>query len=204
MKTASNQWCGASPGALVAPWLSERSVLLGICLRWTRGNLAEAEDLLGDACLRILEGEVQQLAAVDRPLAFWATVINNLGRDHSRRSRRWNFDPRDRGANLLGTLPARTASAEQQVFLKECLTATDRGLARLSERQRTAVLLRSAGIDYSEIGDVLSTTGANARKIVAAARVALRTPAGRPSRTLPARRPTSARRRLQRSYLVES
>ncbi len=186
-----------------APWLSERSALLGICLRWTRGNLAEAEDLLGDACLRILESDERDPAAVDRPLAFWATVIGNLGRDRSRRTRRWNFDYRGRGADVLGALPARTISAEQQMFLKECLTATDRGLARLSDRPRTAVLLRAAGIDYSEIGDVLNTSSANARKLVATARMALMSQALSPSGPEQRLRRAGRSRRVSSSYVVD-
>ncbi len=161
---------------MVAPWLDERSVLLGICLRWTHGNLAEAEDLLGDACVRVLEGERHELdePALQRPVAFWATVINNLGRDRWRRNRRWNFDYEEQDSEFPKALAAGSISAEHHVFLKECLTAADRGLARLSDRQRTAILLRSTGIDYSEIGDALSTNSTNARKIVETARTALR------------------------------
>lgn len=192
-------------GSVVAPWIFERSALLGICLRWTRGNFAEAEDLLGDACLRILEGDQRDSAQVDRPLAFWATVINNLGRDRSRRTRRWNFDHQGPTGELLGALPARGMSAEQQMFLKECLRSTDRDLARLSDRQRTAILLRGAGIGYSELGDALSTSSVNARKIVETARAALRShSAAGPSGKAPRRRSGSSRGHYLHSYLVES
>jgi DNA-directed RNA polymerase specialized sigma24 family protein len=151
-----------------------------------------------------LESDEGDSTEVDRPLAFWVTVINNLGRDRSRRTRRWNFDHGGTG-DLLCALPAGSMSAEQQMFLKECLTATDRGLARLSDRQRTAVLLRSAGIDYSEIGETLSTSSANARKIVETARTALQSPpaSGTPRKTA-RRRPGSAHERPVYSYLVES
>jgi len=204
-RSETNQALGSAPGSAIVPWASERSALLGMCLRWTRGNLAEAEDLLGDACLRILEGEERDCHGMCRPFAFWATVINNLGRDRSRRSRRWNFDHRVPSGELLGALPARTMSAEQQMFLKECLMATDRGLAQLNDRQRTAVLLRSAGIDYSEIGDALSTSSANARKIVETARAALRSPFRSSSSVRSAQRRTSnSRARVPHSYLVES
>ncbi len=182
--------------------LAERSSLLGICLRWTRGNFTEAEDLLGDACLRVLECDEREPDEAGRSLAFWATVINNLGRDRNRRTRRWNFDYQHRSSDTLGTLPARTISAEQQVFLKECLVAADRGLAQLNDRQRTAILLRSAGIDYSEIGEALSTTSANARKIVETARAALKRASAPHERRI--RRAPSSRASLARSYRVET
>ena len=200
-RSETNQALGSAPGSAVLPWASERPALLGMCLRWSRGNLAEAEDLLGDACLRILEREEGDSLGMSCPLAFWATVINNLGRDRRRRSRRWNFDHR---GELLGALPARTVSAERQMFLKECLTETDRGLAQLKDRQRAAVLLRTAGIDYPEIGDALSTSSANARKIVETARAALRSPFHSSSSTARAQRRTSnPRARVLHSYLVE-
>lgn len=202
-RTETNPLLGCGMRSVVKAWLSEHAMLLGICLRWTRGDLAEAEDLLGDACLRILETTGSD-SGVAHPLAFWATVINNLGRDRSRRKRRWNFDPPGRSAELLGGLPAGSMSAEQQIHLKQCLSATNRDLARLSDRQRTAVLLRSAGIEYSEIGEALSTSSTNARKIVETARSVLRSlwtasaPTGTQCRT------SGSRMRPVPSYLVES
>lgn len=191
------------PSTVFAPWLSKRPVLLNLCLRWTRGNLAEAEDLLGEACLRVLEGGLQDREEVSRPVAFWATVINNLGRDRSRSRRRWKFDRQEAAPSSLGQLPAPTISAEQQVFLNECLTATAQDLSHLCERQRTAVLLRSGGLNYSEVGRALGTSEANARKLVETARRFLNS-----SRT---REPRRATTRISagfqgagRSYLVGS
>lgn len=151
-------------------WPSGRRSLLVLCLRWTRGNLAEAEDLLGDACLRILEVSGRGELPLASPSAFWVTVINNLGRDRLRRARRWKFDSDEPNSSALGALPAHTVGADQQVFLKECLVATDRKLKSLNERQRAALLLRGRGVDYSGIGELLSTSPANARKLVETAR----------------------------------
>jgi RNA polymerase sigma factor (sigma-70 family) len=159
--------------AVVAPWLSERSLLLGLSLRWTRGDLSEAEDLLSDACLRIMEGGYPTDAHVSRPVALWTTVINNLGRDRIRRSRRWKIERRGQDVDFLSDLPAHTISAEHQVFLNECLEATARKLDGLNHRQRTAVLLRGGGVGYSRIGESLCTSPANARKLVETARKVL-------------------------------
>ena len=174
---------------LATPWPSGRRALLVLCLRWTRGNVAEAEDLLGDASLRILEGSTGTDHPVASPIAYWATVINNLGRDRIRRARRWRFERDGQDSDALSALPAHTVSADQQVFLKECLLATARQLRLLNEKQRTAVLLRGRGLGYSGIGEVLSTSPANARKLVETARRQLNSRGAR----VPAR-----------SYLIES
>ena len=179
----------STPGSRATPWPTGRRALMALCLRWTHGNLAEAEDLLGDACLRILEGNSSGEPQVLSPIAFWATVINNLGRDRLRRARRWKFERDDQESSALGALPAHTVRADQQVFLKECLAATDRQLQLLNERQRAAVLLRGRGLGYSGIGELLCTSPANARKLVEMARRQLN---------------SQGARQPSRSYLLES
>jgi DNA-directed RNA polymerase specialized sigma24 family protein len=188
--------------SVVGPWLSGRSALLSLCLRWTRGNRAEAEDLLGDACVRILEGDYRVGAELGSPIAFWATVINNLGRDRIRRTKRWKPESPGDDAGVLGALPAPTIGAEQQLFLRECLAATARKLTRLTDKQCTALLLRSRGLDYSVIGESLHTTAANARKLVETARRLLNSP--RPRTEAAVRGSSAFPMRERRSYVVES
>ena len=158
---------------LDAEWLTRRRALLNLCLRWTAGNVAEAEDLLSDACLRILEQSGNASVGVAHSIGFWATVINNLGRDRVRRIRRWKFDCLGDDPDPWAALPAHTISAEQHVASKERLSAAIAKLACLSENQRNAILLRCAGLGYSGIGEMLGTSEANARKLVEAARRAL-------------------------------
>jgi RNA polymerase sigma factor (sigma-70 family) len=152
---------------------SSRPLLLRLCLRWTRGDLAEAEDLLGDACLRVMEAQSRTQAGLVQPISFWATVINNLGRDRIRRTRRWRFEDGTQVSALLRALPSPTVSAEHQVLLRESLAEAARRLERLNGKQRTAVLLRTRGSGYSTIAKVLGTSQANARKLVETARSAL-------------------------------
>jgi len=168
--------------SLMAPWLYERATLLSLCLRWTHGNVAEAEDLLGDACLRVIEGSGRREIEITSPLAFWATVINNLARARIRRTRRWKFEHGSNDAGVLGLLPAHTISAEQQVSLRECLAATERQLEHLNDKQRSALLLRCRGLDYPGIGKLLGTSVANARKLVETARRSLNEVASRSQR----------------------
>ena len=192
---------GRDSRGVVDPWLSGRSALFRLCLRWTNGNRAEAEDLLSDACVRILEGEYRAVGEVDSPIALWATVINNLGRDRIRHTRRWKLESRTDDSSVLGALPAPTISAEQQLFLRECLAATARKLTLLTPKQRSALLLRSRGLDYSVIGESLHTTAANSRKLVETARKLLSSPRARKAA---AERGSGDATHERRSYAVES
>ena len=158
---------------LVDVWVRERSALLGLCLRWTHGNLSEAEDLLGDVCLRVVEGSRCDGVVFASPFAFWATVINNLARDRFRRARRWKFESEPVGSELVGALPADTINAEEQVCFRERLAAAERQIACLTDNQRDALLLRCRGLDYPGIGATLKTSVVNARKLVETARRSL-------------------------------
>jgi len=156
-----------------APALDDASAfhgdaLLKCCLRWTRGDLAEAEDLLGDAYLRVMEASQLRPCQLHKPRSFWLTVINNLGRDRLRRTRRWRTEGDEDAA--LESLEARGQSAEDLVLLRECLAEAARRLTQLSQKQRSALLLRSNGAEYAEIAALLATSETNARKLVEMAR----------------------------------
>jgi RNA polymerase sigma factor (sigma-70 family) len=151
----------------------ERRELLRHCLRWTRGDLSEAEDLLGDACLRVVEATRRGDANPNSPASFWVTVINNLGRDRLRRARRWRFDCGEEGWDTLLALFAPASDTEERVCQRELLEAAVRELQQLNVKQRAALLLRSRGVEYPRIGELLDTSSANARKLVETARNAL-------------------------------
>jgi RNA polymerase sigma factor (sigma-70 family) len=165
--TASGAPSAAAP-ARDDPSTFRRDALLKCCLRWTRGDLSEAEDLLGDAYLRVMEAAQQRPCELRKPRSFWLTVINNLGRDRLRRTRRWRTEGDEDAA--LESLEARGRSAEDLVLLRECLAEAARGLTRLTQRQRSALLLRSSGAEYAEIATLLATSEMNARKLVETAR----------------------------------
>lgn len=69
--------------AQLAPWLFSRAQLLKLCLRFTRGHLSDAEDLLSDAFLRAMEAQTRGLD-VTSPFGFSATVMANVARDRLR------------------------------------------------------------------------------------------------------------------------
>ena len=66
-------------GLLDTCWL-RRPRLLRLCLRWTQGNLPDAEDLLSEAWLRAMEARIDA-SSIRRPFSFLATIIANLGRE---------------------------------------------------------------------------------------------------------------------------
>lgn len=151
----------------------QRTELLRRCLRWTRGDLSEAEDLLGDACLRVVEATRAGGGSLNSPASFWVTVINNLGRDRLRRARRWRFDRGDEGWDTLLGMLAPASDTEERASQRERLEVAVRELKQLNEKQRAALLLRSRGVEYPRIGELLDTSCANARKLVETARTAL-------------------------------
>ena len=163
-----------------------RPQLLKSCLRWTHGDWHEAEDLLGDAWLQLFENARR---GAEQPLdirAFLLTIINNLGRDKLRRARRWKRVD----VEACDSIQALTSSAEHLVWLRQRLARAELGLGYVGEKPRAALLLRTRGIDYVRIADLLSTSQANARKLVETARVQLaRTALRRPGKRVRAGAP---------------
>jgi RNA polymerase sigma factor (sigma-70 family) len=152
--------------------LGSRPALLRVCLRWTRGDVLEAEDLLSDAYLRALEARRTSSFAIKSPLGWWTTIIGNLGRDRLRRSRRRPVA--DLSTEAFGELPDQAPSLDEVVSAREQLETTLEAIDRLSETQRLAVVYRGAGQDYPGIARCLGTSVVNARKMVQTARDTLR------------------------------
>ena len=162
----------ADDGGVLGPWLSSRTLLLRICVRWSRGNLAEAEDLFSDACLRAIETHRRGLTVAD-PIAFSTTIIANLARDRLREARR------QAGSNESEQncpLASESFGPDEQISSRERLVLALASLDRVSKRQRTALLLRAQGDDYCNIARVVGTTEQNARKLVQYARARVQGP----------------------------
>jgi RNA polymerase sigma factor (sigma-70 family) len=155
-------------------WCTNRGSLLRICKRWSRGNLADAEDLLGEACLRVLEAHASASVAPERPFAWWATIIANTARDHARKRER-----RLRSADeLRGEMPGLAHTAltlpDEHCLLRDAIREVRCGMSGLTGHQQMALTLRGLGDDYEEIARKLGTSSTNARKLVQVARRTLR------------------------------
>lgn len=152
--------------SVLGPWLWRRSLLLRLCLRWTRGNLTEAEDLLSDACLRAMEAG-QGGVAVNNPVSFSTTIIANLARDRRRASR---YELERPASDSEPPLISPDATPYEHASARECLRRTLSALGGVPPRQRAALLLRSMGNDYACIAKEVGTSPQNARKMVQEAR----------------------------------
>jgi len=159
--------------ALFTFWHGRQDVLLRICLRWTRGNRADAEDLLADAYLRVLEVAHPALWDAVRPLALCTTIIANLARDRRRRERvRARVHSQPRGGH--SQLPASASGPHEIAYARERLARAMAGTETLSSQQQRAFTLRVAGVEYDQIAHELATSEDNARKLVQLARSSLR------------------------------
>jgi RNA polymerase sigma factor (sigma-70 family) len=163
---------------LVRVLYEQRPTLFSLCKRWSGGNIPDAEDLLGDACLRAFEALSRSTVELESPLGWWATIIANIARDRARQRAR-----RSRVAAELAAVWTRSC-AETGAGLDDRL-GTRRGLARvsakmsgLSNTQRLAVTFRCFGDEYDEIADKLGTSNGNARKLVQIGRRLLRSDGG--------------------------
>jgi RNA polymerase sigma factor (sigma-70 family) len=162
------------PGAqsrLTDAWIGRRNVLFRVCLRWTRWNRHDAEDLLGDACLRVLEAR-PRAGEVSSVVGYSTKIIENLARDRQRSLVRTDmhlFAETEKWPSAAGVSPYAVASA------RETLSRTLEVLDGVPRRQRAALLLRSLGDDYARIALEVGTSKANARKLVQLARAAVQT-----------------------------
>ena len=167
----------ALPPPSIRPLLalaSARAALYKICLRCAHGDRNEADDLLAEATLRVMEAYHPIQEQIANPISWWATIIRNIARDrHRQRARREPSEflpvddapeaPTSRALDGLSSLLAR----------RELRTAFE-AISRLPERQRRALLLRASGAEYDEIAREVGTTYANTRKLVQVARRQLR------------------------------
>lgn len=160
----------AATTAAWSRWVVGRPTLLRLCLRFTHGNVNEAEDLLSEACLKALEATRQGLD-IQSPIAFVATVIANLASDHRRAARSAGIlsTPLDTEVSLASHAP----TPEKHASARQSLANALRVLERIPPRQRCALVLRSLGDDYSCIARAVGTSEQNARKLVQVARAAV-------------------------------
>ena len=129
------------------------------------GNVPDAQDLTQDAMLKAL-GRREQLRD-DRKAVQWLNRIAvNTALDFVRRRSRVVFEE-------IETAPPATApSPEQDALRSETRMWIEGGLKRLSERERTALLLRDVEqMPAAEVAQVMGCSTATVRSHIANARV---------------------------------
>jgi len=107
-----------------------------------------AEDLVQNACIRILENT--HAYTPNTRFDSWAfTVLINVWRSDNRRNGRYETEPIDTAQALEDT---RATSGERQVFLNQVLMAID---ALPAEQSAVVTLVYGEGYTYAEVADIL-------------------------------------------------
>ena len=146
---------------------STRPLLFSIAYRML-GSVADAEDLVQDACLRWLEAPETEVRA---PRAYLATIVTRLAINQlqSARSRRESYV----GPWLPEPLVTEHApDPSEPVELAESLSmAFLMMLERLSPTERAVLLLHDVfEFDYSEIASILEKSEVNCRQLLTRAK----------------------------------
>lgn len=119
-------------------WSEWRLALLRFVHRLT-GDAVLAEDIAQEALLRYLRAP----GSVSHPRAWLFRVATNLVRDHGRRA-----------ATARRPIPVDAVAVirpDEMLERKEAVERAREALGRLSERDRTVLLMREAGMPYAEI-----------------------------------------------------
>lgn len=132
------------------------------------GNVPDAQDLTQEALVKALSrhGQLKD----DRKAAQWLNRIAvNTALDFVRRRKRVTFEE-------LDEVPARAAEGpEQEVLRRETRSWLEDGLQLLSERERTALLLRDVeDMPAAEVAQAMGCSTATVRSHIANARVKFR------------------------------
>jgi RNA polymerase sigma-70 factor (ECF subfamily) len=132
-------------------------------------NPAEAEDVVQDAFLRILQRRHSLAAVIDiRP--WLVRIAWNLALDRVRRARPSQLDDLFAAGLVSADLPADQALAEAGQ-IKQVL----RAMERLPKKERQALLLSAMDeLSTAEIGDILGRSESSVRSLLFRARAHLR------------------------------
>jgi len=132
-------------------------------------NRAEAEDVVQDAFVRVLE-HARKLPAIRDQRVWLVRIAWNLAIDRRRRIRPDQMDPQFAAALVSRTLPADEAFAEATQ-----IAAVLREIERLPARERNALLLSAIeDLSIPELSAVLSSTESAVRALLFRARTRLR------------------------------
>lgn len=161
-------------------WLDHRAYLLRLCLRWLRGNRADAEDVLSRGALKAIEFLRRHPGSVERFQPWVTRLLQNLCIDKLRGGQRQAACLNDADVSeelALGITVG--VPAERVIFRGQLGGAVSEALRTLPPRLKSAFYLRFVDdLGYPEISRRLAITPDNARKRVEQARRHLRTRLG--------------------------
>jgi len=140
-------------------------------------NVADAQDLTQEAFIKALQRQ-DQLKDMDKAVHWLSRIASNTAIDFLRRSGRVSFSDIDDLPEPVSSSP--DESPEQLLLRSEHREYLETGLAVLTDRERTALLLRDVeGLPAEEVAARLNCSKATVRSHIANARVKLRKYLGR-------------------------
>ena len=133
------------------------------------GNVPDAQDLTQDAFIKALSRQ-EQLKDLEKAAHWLSRIATNTALDHLRRKGRVQFSDLEELPERLSV--AGDPSPEQNALRQERQQILDDGLAVLTPRERTALLLRDVeDLPAEEVAVHLSCSKATVRSHIANARV---------------------------------
>jgi RNA polymerase sigma-70 factor (ECF subfamily) len=136
------------------------------------GNVADAQDLTQEAFIKALQRQ-EQLKDLEKAAHWLSRIASNTAIDFLRRSGRVSFSEIEELPESL--FRSSTESPEQRVLRSERKERLDAGLKILTDRERTAILLRDVeDMPAEEVAERLQCSKATVRSHIANARVKLR------------------------------
>ena len=135
------------------------------------GNVADAQDLTQEAFIKALQRQ-DQLKETDKAAHWLSRIASNTAIDFLRRNGKVNFCEID---SLIEPLSEPSESPEQAVIRSEHRAYLEEGLTVLTERERTALLLRDVeGLPAEEVASQMNCSKATVRSHIANARIKFR------------------------------
>jgi RNA polymerase sigma-70 factor, ECF subfamily len=136
------------------------------------GNVADAQDLTQEAFIKALQRH-DQLKDLEKAAHWLSRIASNTAIDFLRRSGRVSFADLEEVPEPV--IRSREESPEQQLLRAEHRQYLSDGLAVLTDRERTALLLRDVeGLPAEEVAARLNCSKATVRSHIANARVKFR------------------------------
>jgi RNA polymerase sigma-70 factor (ECF subfamily) len=136
------------------------------------GNVPDAQDLTQEAFIKALQRQ-DQLKDLEKAAHWLSRIASNTAIDFLRRSGRVSFSDIDDLTDAVRSAPE--DSPEQILLLAEHREYLNDGLAVLTARERTALLLRDVeGLPAEEVAARLNCSKATVRSHIANARLKFR------------------------------
>jgi RNA polymerase sigma-70 factor (ECF subfamily) len=149
-------------------------------------NVDDAQDLTQEAFIKALQRQ-DQLKDIEKASHWLSRIASNTAIDFLRRNGKVNFCDVD---GLIEPLSEPSPSPEQAVLRTEHRAYLDQGLTMLTDRERTALLLRDVeGLPADEVAEHMQCSKATVRSHIANARIKFKRYVERSRRTA-GRRPS--------------